>query len=129
MRVDWPKLKRQLLERCAGYCEKCALPLSSHWAAHHRQMRSHGGPDELHNLVALHHQCHNLDLDSVHMQPKKSYLSGMLVGMADDPRTTPLRLPDGSLAYLGETYTFLEEFNVGTSAHREASVGSGEATG
>lgn len=103
-------LRQTVLSRCKGYCEKCGKVLPEGWALHHRKLRKHGGLDEPGNLIALHHECHNLGSKSVHMRPKDHYESGHLVKSFDDPKTAPLTLANGSRVILlpnGE-YFYLE---------------------
>ena len=102
--------REQVFARSKGYCEKCGLPLQEGWALHHRKLRKHGGLDEVGNLLALHHECHNLGGRSVHMRPKDAYESGHLVKSFDDPKVTPVTLSDGSRVILLPTgeYFYLE---------------------
>ena len=103
-------LREQVLSRCKGYCEKCGKVLQEGWALHHRKLRKHGGENSLSNLIALHHECHNLGSKSVHMRPKDSYESGHLVKSFDDPKVVPLTLAGGSRVILLDTgeYFYLE---------------------
>lgn len=102
---DWKRLRRILLDRSRGFCESCGFQLNPEdWAAHHRQLRSHQGAHETNNLVALHHECHNLAPRSVHMRPRWARERGLIVPMAMDPATTPLMLPGGSWVLLGDVY-------------------------
>ena len=100
MASDLGELRELAYSRCKGYCEKCGLPLRDNWALHHRKLRKHGGKDEISNVVALHHECHNLGTYSVHLRPKASYESGLLVKSFDDPQTAPVTLPNGSRVIL-----------------------------
>jgi hypothetical protein len=84
--------REALLNRCKGYCEFCGGALPDSWAAHHRKLRSQGGKDDLDNVVALHHECHNLGTNSVHLNPKKSYENGFMVHSWETPENTPLHL-------------------------------------
>lgn len=85
--------REALYKRCRGNCEKCGGGLPDNWAAHHRKLRKHGGPDSLDNVIALHHECHNLGTDSVHLNPKRSREMGWLVSAYADPTTAPMWLP------------------------------------
>ena len=99
--TDWSELREALRERSGGYCEACGWPLPvSEWAAHHRLLRSQGGKDELVNLIAIHHSCHNMARNSIHDAPEAAYKAGQLVRMGSEPASTPLRLPDGSWCFL-----------------------------
>lgn len=104
------ELRELALLRCGGYCEKCANPLPESWALHHRQLKSRGGKDVIENLVALHHGCHNLDTDSVHLNPSEAHDKGLMVGSWQNPHECPITLPSGSIVMLTKegTYTFLE---------------------
>jgi len=84
--------RRTLYKRCKGMCEFCGGDLPESWAAHHRKLRSQGGKDTLDNIVALHHECHNLGTKSVHLNPKKSYENGFMVHSWETPHETPLNL-------------------------------------
>lgn len=98
--TDWKVLREQVLTRCQGYCELCGFGLSDTFALHHRKLRSRGGQDTLDNLIALHHHCHNLGTDSVHMNIKKATESGHIVPRHATPSEFPLRLPNGSTVTL-----------------------------
>lgn len=84
--------RKKLYERCKGMCEFCGGALPDNWAAHHRKLRSQGGKDDLDNVVALHHECHNLATNSVHLNPEQSYKDGFMVHSWDLPDKTPLNL-------------------------------------
>ena len=108
--ADWKYLRELVLARCKGYCEFCGLGLTDNFALHHRKFKSRGGKDEINNLVALHHECHNLGTSSVHMNIKKSTASGHVVSRHAEPNNIPLHLPNGSIVTLtldGE-YHFIE---------------------
>lgn len=83
----------------------CAWPLpEDYWAAHHRKLRAHGRDDRLCNLVALHHGCHNLNTDSVHLSPGRAYELGLLVRSWENPEEVPLILRDGRAVLLSHEY-------------------------
>ena len=84
--------RKALYERCKGMCEFCGGTLPESWAAHHRKLRSQGGKDDIENVVALHHECHNLGTNSVHLNPQKSYEDGFMVHSWADSKETPLHL-------------------------------------
>ncbi|CAB4194609.1 HNHc domain containing protein [uncultured Caudovirales phage] len=84
--------REALFSRCKGMCEKCGGALPESWAAHHRKLRKHGGKDDINNVLALHHECHNLGTDSVHLNPKNSYANGWLVSAYADHATAPVKL-------------------------------------
>jgi hypothetical protein len=78
-------LREQLFERSRGYCEKCGWPIGpdSNWAMHHRVLQSR--VDDIRNIVALHHECHNLGTTSVHLRPEQAMKEGFIVRQ---PRNT-----------------------------------------
>lgn len=95
----WVLLREALWERCGGYCESPAcggVPLGAgKWDAHHRLMRSHGGLDELPNLVALHPRCHTQGTRAVHDNVGWAVDRGLIVLGGRDPAVVPVVLPDG----------------------------------
>lgn len=105
------KLRAAVLQRCQGYCERCGIPLENDFALHHRKLRSRGGKDELPNLLALHHHCHNLGTNSVHLKPQQATEDGFLVASWDDPAEIPIRLHEASKVYLtvDGNYLLLED--------------------
>ena len=96
--------------RSTGYCEKCGSQLGENWALHHRKLKSRGGKDEVANFIALHHGCHNLYTESVHLNPADAERKGYMVPSWQDPTECPLTLPDGSIVILEPqgTYRYLE---------------------
>jgi len=94
--------RKNLYKRCNGHCEKCGGALPESWAAHHRKLRSQGGKDTLDNVVALHHECHNLGTKSVHLNPKVSYESGHMVRSYSNPEETPIEIPFTGLVLLNK---------------------------
>jgi len=98
--ADWKSLREMVLTRCQGYCELCGLALTDNFALHHRKFKSRGGKDEINNLIALHHACHNLASFSVHMNIKKATESGHVVSRHAEPNNIPLHLPNGSIVTL-----------------------------
>lgn len=99
------KIKMEVLRalvwaRSRGYCEKCGSQLPDSWALHHRKLRSRGGKDEVQNFLALHHECHNLGTDSVHLNPSYATDKGYMVSSWEDPAECPVTLPDGSIVTL-----------------------------
>ena len=101
-----------MFDRCAGLCEKCSIPLAESWALHHRKLKSRGGLNEVTNLLALHHNCHNLGTDSVHLKPEEATRQGFIVASWDDPRLIPVTLGDGSKALLTDDgYEIVEDKN------------------
>jgi len=104
--TDWKALRELILARCEYYCEKCGLGLSDNFALHHRKLRSRGGKDTVDNLVALHHECHNLGTLSVHMNIKTATETGHIVPQHADPSEYPLTLPNESIVTLTKTGTY-----------------------
>ena len=92
---DWKLLREQILSRCSGYCEKCGFSLPEGFALHHRKLKSRGGKDTLDNLIALHHECHNLGTNSVHLNIKTATENGWIVPTYETPNEYPMMLPNG----------------------------------
>lgn len=101
--------RKELEARCAGHCEVCGWPLGDNWAIHHRKLRKHGGTDDIWNLLAVHHHCHNLGTGSIHLNPKFSYEMGYLVKSYDDPKEVAVARPEGWRRLLTEDGTYSEE--------------------
>lgn len=108
--ADWKHLRELVLARCQGYCEFCGLALTDNFALHHRKFKSRGGLDKVNNLIALHHNCHNLGTFSVHMNIKKATESGHVVSRHAQPENIPLHLPNGSIVILTDDgqYDYIE---------------------
>lgn len=103
------QLRELVWDRCAGYCEKCGVPLSREmFALHHRKLKSRGGKDTIENLVALHHYCHVMGTNSVHMNPTQGTLDGFMVASWDDPLAVPVTIGDGSRVHLLTDGTYLK---------------------
>lgn len=94
------KLREQVLERCQGYCESCGVTLPENFALHHRKLKSRGGKDVLSNLIALHHECHNLGRPSAHLDVAWATERGLLVPSWESSVSYPLTLPDGAKVLL-----------------------------
>lgn len=56
-RSKWLKVRKQAAERDNGLCVLCGQPAND---VHHVIFRSHGGQDELSNVVCLCRQCHEM---------------------------------------------------------------------
>lgn len=97
--------REALSDRQGGYCWWCGGPLGLGFAVHHRKLRSQGGNDEVTNLVALHHPCHNLGSHAVHLNVARAVERGFIVPSWGDPATTPLTLPGGGSVTLTEGVT------------------------
>lgn len=92
------KLREQAFERSGGYCLWCGKPMSEYdFAIHHRKLRSRGGEDVLPNLVAVHHKCHNLGTNSIHLNPATATLRGFMVSAQDDERVVMLKDVTGTM--------------------------------
>ena len=87
-------------DRAAGYCEVCGYPAQSSMALHHRKLKSRGGKDTPSNLIRVHHGCHNLRTDSIHLNPKKAEQLGHMVPSWKDPTEWPFTRSDGSIVLL-----------------------------
>lgn len=99
-------LRAQLWWRSEGYCERCGTNIEQHdFAAHHRKLRSQGGKDDIQNLVAVCHQCHNLGTKSIHLNPKHSYLTGWMVHGWDDPANVVICTNHGLIVRLNQDGT------------------------
>ena len=99
-----------VLERAGYYCEACGQN-GDNFALHHRKLKSQGGKDEPCNLIAVHHQCHNLGTHSIHLSPAKAIAKGQIVPSWAEPEETALHLPDGSKVLLDNegSYISIEE--------------------
>jgi len=84
------KLRARLAARSKGYCEMCGEGLGDNWAMHHRKLKSRGGKDELANVIAVHHQCHNLGTNSIHLNPAWATENGFMVSSWLDPEMSPI---------------------------------------
>lgn len=100
------ELRLQLWWRSEGYCEKCGTGLNQRaFAAHHRKLRSQGGQDEITNLVALCHFCHNLGTKSIHLNPAMSYKTGWMVHNWQDPEAVLICTDEGLIVGLNQDGT------------------------
>jgi hypothetical protein len=111
--TDWVLLREKVLTRCSGYCELCGFGLNDTFALHHRKLRSRGGKDTLDNLIALHHECHNLGNNAVHANIKSATETGHIVPRHAEPEDYPLHLPNGSIVTLTQegSYNVRKESN------------------
>jgi 5-methylcytosine-specific restriction endonuclease McrA len=67
-------IREQVWQRSKGYCEMCGISMDKQdFAIHHRKLKSRGGKDTMSNLIAVHHGCHNLRTDSIHLNPIKLF--------------------------------------------------------
>lgn len=83
-------------ERANGYCETCGGSAQLSMALHHRKLRSRGGGHTVSNLISVHHGCHNLNTDSIHLSPGNAQNKGWIVASWQEPEETPFAKPDGS---------------------------------
>lgn len=88
--------------RAAGYCEFCDCPAEETMALHHRKLKSRGGEDSVSNLVWVHHGCHNLKTDSIHLKPAVAQKLGYMVHSWENATEVPLVRADGSVVLLLE---------------------------
>jgi hypothetical protein len=100
------KIAEAVLRRANGYCEKCGSG-GDNFALHHRKLKSRGGVDCVANLIAVHHECHNLGTNSIHNQPAQAKLKGWMVPSWADPAEYPLHLPDGTVVRLDRLGNYL----------------------
>ena len=105
------KIVKIVEERAAGYCESCGSGASESMALHHRKLKSRGGKDTPANLIRVHHGCHNLNTDSIHLNPEKAEDKGWMCPSWKDPEEQPMLYHnsyfallnnDGSITTLGE---------------------------
>ena len=96
-----------VLERAGHYCEACGSS-GNDLALHHRRLRSQGGKDEPCNLIAVHHVCHNLGTNSIHLKPKIAVEKGQIVPSWAEPAEFPLTLSDGRKVLLDNEGNYLE---------------------
>lgn len=109
--ANWAALREAVISRCQNYCEMCGNALTNTFALHHRKLKSRGGKDTLDNLIALHHKCHNLGTESVHLNIKMATERGYIVPSYATPSDYPLHLANGSIVTLSAegTYIYLEK--------------------
>ena len=97
-----------VIARAAGYCERCGGPALESMALHHRKLKSRGGKDTPSNLIWVHHSCHNLATDSIHLAPKEATAKGYMVSSWQDPEETPMLTPEGLMVLLLNDGTITE---------------------
>ena len=95
------KIAEAVIARANGFCEVCGGRLAI-GALHHRKLKSRGGKDSVSNLIYIHHGCHNLNTDSIHLNPEAATEKGYMVESWKEPHERPMLLPDGVWALLKE---------------------------
>lgn len=90
----WQKLRGQVFIRDWGRCVVCGVTLNPNaWECHHRQFKSRGGKDVPQNLIACCLMCH---VPVIHEgDAALASAMGWAVSAYSDPRTIPVRYPDG----------------------------------
>jgi hypothetical protein len=94
------KIVEIVQQRAGDYCEACGKPAQESMALHHRKLKSRGGKDSPANLMRVHHKCHNLGTDSIHLNPAWAEDKGFMVPSWHEPEEWPITLPDGNFALL-----------------------------
>ena len=94
------KLVAIVHQRSQGYCEVCGGFIQGEGALHHRKLKSRGGKDSASNLIYIHHSCHNMSTDSIHLNPQKAEDKGWMVASWQEPHETPMVMADGGFALL-----------------------------
>ena len=94
-----------VMDRAGGYCETCGLPAHESMALHHRKLKSREPRKHLRdspaNLLWVHHSCHNLGTDSIHLKVADASARGWIVPSWAKPEEYPCQRADGGFAYLG----------------------------
>lgn len=96
------KIVAKVVERAKGYCEVCGWDLTDDYALHHRKLKSRGGKDTVSNLMAVHHKCHNLGTDSIHLNPEMATEKGYMVSAWKEPHEVAVRQPNGKMVYFDD---------------------------
>lgn len=87
-------------ERAGDYCEACGGAAQQSMALHHRKLKSRGGKDTAANLISVHHKCHNLGTDSIHLNPEWAEQKGFMIPTWQNPAEVAISLPSGGFALL-----------------------------
>lgn len=105
------EIVEKVIERAGGYCEVCGKVATPSMALHHRKLKSRGGKDSVSNLIWIHHECHNLDTNSIHNRPALAEQKGWMVGSWQEPHEVPMTRGGGDIVLLqddGNVITLLE---------------------
>ena len=94
------KVVKIVEDRAGNYCEVCGSVALPSMALHHRKLKSRGGKDTPSNLIKIHHGCHNLNTDSIHLNPAKAEAKGWLCPSWREPNEHPFVKPDGTIILL-----------------------------
>lgn len=94
------KVVKIVEDRAGNYCEVCGSVALPSMALHHRKLKSRGGQDTPSNLIKIHHGCHNLNTDSIHLNPAKAEAKGWLCPSWREPNEHPFVKPDGTIILL-----------------------------
>lgn len=94
------KIVEIVQQRANGYCEVCGGIARGNAALHHRKLRSRGGKDEVSNLIYIHHECHNLGTNSIHLNPAMAEDKGWMVPSWKEPQESPMLYADGNFVLL-----------------------------
>jgi hypothetical protein len=87
-------------ERANGYCEVCGRAAGESMALHHRKLKSRGGKDTPANLISIHHGCHNMKTESVHLNPEWAERNGYMTPSWQSPTEHPINLCNAGFALL-----------------------------
>ena len=101
------QIAETVLARARGFCERCGVP-SHDLALHHRKLKSRGGKDEVANLVAVCHKCHNLGTHSIHLRPKEATEKGWMVSAYQNPEDVPVSIFGRNPVRLAQDGTYIE---------------------
>jgi hypothetical protein len=105
------RIAQAVLDRAAGYCEKCGGALGEAYNLHHRKLKSRGGKDQVSNIIAVHNSCHIQHKESIHDNPEEAERMGFMCPSWLRPEDHPLIRPDGSIVLLLDdgSYKLLEK--------------------
>lgn len=103
--AEWDKAKRAALRRSKGRCEVCGRKLpKDNVDGHHRLPRRYGDHSTA-NCIVAHRECHNEAFSrGLHRLRDRSISYGLILTEGQRPAQVPVRLPDGRLVLLGDSY-------------------------